>query len=110
MACAPSWLLDKALQEELDSNWQDTHVEVDGRKIKRNANVVHRHVVYKVKNEENNFKRMKARLCPNGNREKLKKMMRKDSATAQFDYIRLLLSLATIFLFRIECIDMKEHT
>lgn len=107
MACAPSWLLDKALQEELSSNWSDTHDEVDERQIKRDANVIPSHVVYKIKNEENDVKRMKARLCPNGNRDKLKKTVRKDSATAQFDVIRLILSLATIFTFRIGCIDIK---
>lgn len=64
-------------------------------------------MVYKVKNEENNVKRMKARLCPNRNRDKMKKTVRKDSAKDQFDVIRLLLSLETIFMFRIGCIDIK---
>lgn len=50
---------------------------------------------------------MKARLCPNGNRDRLKKAVRKDSATAHFDVIRLILSLATQFLFRMGCIDIK---
>lgn len=62
MACAPSWILDKALQKEIASNWHDTHEEVDEREVKGNANAIPSHVVYKFKNEENNIKRMKARL------------------------------------------------
>lgn len=69
MECAPSWLLDKALKEEVEVNWRETHEEVDERNIMDNANVIPSHVVYKVKNEENDVKRRKARLCPNGNRK-----------------------------------------
>lgn len=107
MAFAPSWVLDSALQEELQSNWKDAYDTVDDREIGNNANVIPSHVLYKVKNEEHNTKRMKARLCPNGNRDRMKKTVRKDSATAQFDIIRLLLSIASILCFRLGCIDIK---
>lgn len=107
MAFVPSWVLDRALQEELDSNRHDTHDEVKEHEVGANANVIPSHVVYKVKNEEQNFKRMKARLCPNGNRDKLRKTVRKDSASAQFDVVRMLLSLTTLFRFRLACIDIK---
>lgn len=40
MACAPSWLRDKALNEELTSNWSDAHDEVDERRIKGHSNVL----------------------------------------------------------------------
>lgn len=51
--------------------------------------------------------RLKARLCPHGNRDKMKHQIRKDSATAQFDVIRLLLSIATILQLRLGCVDIK---
>lgn len=57
-----------------------------------NSNLKPSHVVYRIKTEENSQKRMKSRLYPNGNRAKLRKTVRKDCATAQFDIIRLLLS------------------
>lgn len=107
MSFAPAWILDSALKEELESNWTDTFDTVDERNVGHNANVIPSHVVYKVKNDENNVKITKARICPNGNRDRMKKTVRKDSATAQFDIIRLLLSLASIFLFRLSCIDIK---
>lgn len=50
---------------------------------------------------------MKARLCPNGNRDRLRKTVQKDSAIPQFDIIHLLLSLATIFFFDLGYIDIK---
>lgn len=80
---------------------------MDERDVKGNANVISSHVVYTVKNKENNVKRVKGRLCPNENRDKLKKVVRKGSVVAQFDVIRLLLSLGTIFLFRLACINIK---
>lgn len=55
-------MLDNELKEEIEANWRDTHEEVDERNIKGNANIIPSHVVYKVKNEENGVKRMKARL------------------------------------------------
>lgn len=51
---------------------------------------------------------MKARLCPNGNRDLLKNTVRNDFSTTQFDVTRLILSLATIFIFRIACVDIKD--
>lgn len=73
MDCASAWILDKALKEELEANWKDTHTEVDERDIEENANIIPSHVVYKLKSEEKDIKRMKAILCPNGNRDRLKK-------------------------------------
>lgn len=77
MSFAPSWLLDEALKEEITANWDDTFDVVDDRTVSTNANVIPSHVVYKVKNEEGNVNRMKARVCPNGNRDRLKKLCAK---------------------------------
>lgn len=52
MSCAPDWILDKALQEELKANWKDTHDVVDERDIEEHANFIPSHVLYEVKNEE----------------------------------------------------------
>lgn len=107
LSCAPDWVLDKALREELENNWGDTHEVVDDTTIPVTTNVIASLVVYRIKTEEEGEKRMKPRLCPNGNWDKLRKT-RKDSATAQFDIIRLLLSLATTFFFRLACVDIKD--
>lgn len=50
---------------------------------------------------------MKARLCPNGNHDRTKKTASKDSATAEFAIIRLLLSMAIFLQLRLGCIDIK---
>lgn len=108
MSSAPSWILDSALKEELDANWSETFDKVDERKIGDNSKVIPSHVVYKVKSGGNKVKRMKAQICPNGNRDRMKKSVHKDSATAQFDIIRLILSLASILLFRLGCIYINS--
>jgi len=75
-------LLDKALKEEVESNWKGAYETFTENEVPRNANVIDSHVVYKVKVEENDSKRMKARLCTYGNRHKMKEEVRKNSATA----------------------------
>ena len=51
--------------------------------------------------------KMKARLCPHSNHDSGKDSVRKDSATAQFDVIRLMLSIATLLSFDIGLIDIN---
>lgn len=82
-------------------------LEVDERDVPRDANVVGSHMIYKVKSEENERKRLKGRLCPHGNHDDLKGKIRSDSATAQWEVIRLLLSLVVILRFFIGCVDIK---
>lgn len=50
---------------------------------------------------------MKARMCPHGNRDSGKDSVRKDSATAQFDVIRLMMSIATLLSFYVGLIDIQ---
>lgn len=64
------------------------------------------HIIYKINNEENE-KRLKARLCPPGNRDCEKGNIRNDSAAAQFNVIRLLLSHTIIFDFTNRFVDVK---
>lgn len=107
MDCAPQWVLDKAVAEELDKAWKDAYVEVPEQTVPRNANIITSHIVYKVKREEKGHMRMKARLCPHGNRDMEKGNIRNDSSSAQFYVIRMMLSLVTLLKFRIGCIDVK---
>lgn len=72
------------------------------------SNVINSHIVYKVKVEENIHMRIKASICPHGNRDKMKGKIRKDSVSDRFDVIMLLLSMATILGFHIGCIDIKS--
>lgn len=107
MECAPPWIVNKAIEAELKSNCKDAYEEVMDADVPQSANVIGSHIVYNIKVEENGKKRLKARLCPHGNRDKEKDDIRKDSATAQFDVIRLVCSLATILGFRLGCLDVR---
>lgn len=107
MECAPQWLVDKAVKAELDENWSDSYISVHEKKVAWNENIISAHFVYKVKTEEKGVRRLKARLCPHGIRDKMKDNIRKDSATAQFDVIRLICRIASVLRLRLGCIDVK---
>lgn len=104
---APSWVVQHALKEEHDCNWARAYIEVHERTLPPNANIISSHVGYKIKKEEDGKLRLKARICPHGNRDAMKDGIRKDSATAQFDVIRLMLSLATILSFNLGVVDVS---
>lgn len=50
---------------------------------------------------------MAARICPHGNRDDMKVEIRKDSGTAQFDEIGLLLAISTLLPMSIGVIDIS---
>ena len=107
MENAPSWILDAAMKSEKESKWRDAYVPVFEKDLPKDAKVISSHIVYKIKSDEAAILKMKARLCPHGNRDSGRNYVRKDSATAQFDMIRLMLSIATLLPFRIGLIDIK---
>lgn len=104
---APPWIVEKAMRTEVDSNWAKAYKVVRETDVPRNENIISAHFVFKVKKEEDGSRRLKARLCPHGNRDQMKEDVRKDSATAQFHIIRLMLSLVVVLGFRIGVIDIK---
>lgn len=97
MQSAPSWLTHKALTEEHNNNWATAYEEISEKDIPEGANVISSHVVYKIKTDEKGEHRLKARICPHGNKDAMKDGIRKDSATAQFNVIRMMLAMTTFF-------------
>ena len=106
LAFAPPWIVEQAFDREHATNWSDAYVEVPERSVPLNANVITSHVVYKVKTDERGDRDLKARIVPHGNRDDEKDRIRKDSATAQLNIIRLLLSVVTFLGFRIGMADI----
>ena len=104
---APSWIALKAFDEEYTSKWADAYVEVDDRYIPANANVITSHIVYKVKVDEDGSKSLKSKIVPHGNRDSEKDKIRKDSSTAQFDVIRILIAVARFIGMRLAMADIK---
>lgn len=64
--------------------------------------------MYKIKNEEQGIKRLKARFCSHGNRDREKGNIRNDSANAQFNLIKLILSIASVLELSLGCIGIKS--
>lgn len=62
MECALQWILDEALKDEISRNWEDAIIKNRETYIEKHANVISSHVVYHIKLEENDEKRMKARI------------------------------------------------
>ena len=106
---APRWIIDKAIADE-KSNYHDAgaYKELHFRQTPKGANVITSHHFFRIKNHaEEGRLRLKCRLVPHGNRDREKDSVRKDSATAQFPIIHLLLSLATILSLSVASIDIK---
>lgn len=58
----PQWLIEEALEKEMDNNWQGPYLEVTAFSIDRSANVIGSNMVYKVKVGDDAQPVMKARL------------------------------------------------
>ena len=104
---APSWLIEEAFAKEHDDNWADAYELVDYKEMPKHANVISSHVVYKIKKQDDEMLILKARLVPHGNNDNDKDSIRKDSSTAQFHVIRLLLSIATFIGLRLGTADIS---
>lgn len=104
---APPWLLNDALQAELEANWNGAYIETPASTVDKNANVFSSHVVYKVKDGDDGQLKLKGRLVLHGNRDKDRFAVRRDSASADLSIVRLLLSLALILDFDIATADVK---
>ena len=104
---APPWILDYAFDKEYKSNWVGSYIPVEEKDVPHDANIITSHVVYKIKTAEDGTRTLKSRIVPHGNRDDDKDSIRKDSATAQLNIIRLLLSLVTFLGFRLATADIK---
>ena len=103
---APPWIVREAYEAE-EENWDGVYEVVDEREVPKGANVIGSHVAYKLKVNEDGSLKLKARICPHGNRDSEKEGIRKDSAAVQWPVIRLLLSLSALMGFRIGTIDIS---
>lgn len=50
--CAPPWLIDRAIDEEVNTKWEGSHECVKESEVSRREKVIDSHFVYKVKIEE----------------------------------------------------------
>lgn len=67
MECAPQWIVDKAVNTELEANWKGSYEEKRKEEVSRKENVIRANFVYKLKEGEKGLKRVKSRLCLHGN-------------------------------------------
>lgn len=77
------------------------------QQVPKNANVISSHVAYKIKIDEDESLKLKDRICPHGNRDKEKDVIRKDSASVQFPIIRLMLRISALLSLRIGKVDIS---
>lgn len=75
--------------------------------VPSNTNVISSHVVYRIKENEDGSRKLKARLVPHGNRDVERNSIRKDSSIAQFEVIRFLLFTVTPLGFWFSMADIQ---
>lgn len=104
---APSWIVEEAIETEVEDNWKDAYEIAQEDEIPPDANVISSHFVFKVKTDETGKKKLKARMCPHGNKDKMKGLIRFDASSARFDVIRMMLSIACLLGLISGCVDIK---
>lgn len=77
MELALNWILEKAGKSELGNSRMDAYIHVNESEVPPSGNVITSDYDYNVKSEENG-KRLKARLCPHGNRYRFKNNVRRE--------------------------------
>jgi Reverse transcriptase (RNA-dependent DNA polymerase) len=97
--------LEKAINIE-KANYLKACEPVHLKDIPARSNIISSHHFLRVKLESGTY-RLKCRMVPHGNRDREKDGIRKDSATAQFCIIRLLLRLAVLLKFRFSSLDIS---
>lgn len=107
IAFAPGWVIEKAIRQEHDENWTGAYSEVMESDLPNNANVISSHVVFKVKTQDDESLRMKARIVVHGNRDADKDSVRSDCASADMMLVRMVISLTTIMGFNLASADIK---
>ena len=104
---APQWIIDKAKAKEKDK-YDGCFEEVKIKDLPKDANLITSHHFFQVKSDGTKGKlKLKCRLLPHGNKNKYKDEVRKESASAQFPIIRLVLSIAAFLGFTLASIDIK---
>lgn len=91
----------------MNGSWKDDYTVVPESSVPLDANVIRSHVIYKVKKEEEECRRLKARVGADGNQDDLKDFIRSDLPSAIWWVIRLLLCIASLLYFSIGSLDIK---
>lgn len=95
LAFAPSWVVEKAMNDEHDKNWKDAYEEANERDLAEDANIVSSHSIFKVKKDDLGNMKLKGRIVIHGNHDADRDKVRADCAAADMAVIRMLISIGT---------------
>lgn len=96
LSFAPIWVPAIARASEMEYNWKGAYEEVAERLLPRGANILSCHVVYKVKEGGRRRLNIKERNVKYGHRDRDFFSIRRDSASADFSIVRLVVSLSVM--------------
>lgn len=105
---SPPWIVEKALQSEMDDKWSEAFVEVAEAKLPGDANVISSDVVLKIKTKDDESLKIKAQIVVHGNRDTAREKVGSDCAAADMDVIRMVLCMAACLGFNVDSADIKE--
>lgn len=77
-------------------------------KVSEDPNIIIGHVSYKIKANDDDFCRMKARIAPHGNKDSDTPNLKTDSSICPTVEIRIQLSMVVIFHWCLDKIDFKS--
>lgn len=84
----PSLISEKAFTKEYEENWAGDLQKVNEFGIIHEANIISSNVLYKIKTDEESTRKMKARLCPQGEEDKEKESFLGKISKCTIDHTR----------------------
>lgn len=105
---APRWFIENAVNSEKD-NYRDAHENVDIRKLSADMNLISSHYSIQIKHggAEDKF-RLKFRLVSHVNRDRDRRTVCQDDASAQMVIIRIVLSISCPLSIKIATLYVKK--
>lgn len=82
---------------EHDTNWSDVYMKVLENDVSVSVNVDRLHVAYKAKKDQKERKALEGKICPHGNGDEERHIVRKDYSNSDLFNARIPLSIIMFF-------------
>lgn len=91
----PNRIIDNTITAELQSNSKDAYIPFSAHSMSPNGNIIGSHFAFKIRYDVGGHLELKASTLRNGNRDRDRYSVRRDSASTDLSIERILVLLST---------------